>query len=89
VDATTNNIHIQAFVLKVTEANPEQFVPAQSKKSHLTHEAAIMAQINEADSDVLVRLRQYQVDRTYCRYYTEFCEFGTLETLRLRYKSWK
>ncbi|KIW69466.1 hypothetical protein PV04_05342 [Phialophora macrospora] len=47
-----------------------------------------MAQTNELDSDVLVRLRQYQVDRNYCRYYTEFCEFGTLETLRLRYKAW-
>ncbi|OCT47607.1 hypothetical protein CLCR_03390 [Cladophialophora carrionii] len=77
-----------AFVLKVTEANPEQFVPAQSKKSHLTHEAAIMAQTNELDSDVLVRLRQYRVDQNYCRYYTEFCEFGTLESLRLRYKAW-
>ncbi|EXJ59823.1 serine/threonine protein kinase [Cladophialophora yegresii CBS 114405] len=85
---TTDNILVQAFVLKITEANPEHFVPAQSKKSHLTHEAAIMAQTNELNSDVLVRLRQYQVDQNYCRYYTEFCEFGTLEALRLRYKAW-
>ncbi|KAJ9611256.1 hypothetical protein H2200_004439 [Cladophialophora chaetospira] len=77
-----------AFVLKVTDADPYHFIPTRSKKSHLTHEAAVMAQANDLDSEVLLRLRQYKVDSSYCRYYTEFCEFGSLETLRLRYKAW-
>ncbi|OAP58717.1 hypothetical protein AYL99_07807 [Fonsecaea erecta] len=77
-----------AFVLKVTDANPQDFVPITGKKISLTREAAIMAQTNDLESDHLVRLRQYKVDQEYCRYYLEFCEFDTLETLRLRYKAW-
>ncbi|KIW28415.1 uncharacterized protein PV07_08082 [Cladophialophora immunda] len=77
-----------AFVLKVTDFEPGQFLPATSRKIFLTDEAAIMAQTNNLGSDNLVRLRQYKVDRQFCRYYLEFCEFDTLETLRLRYKAW-
>ncbi|KIY02715.1 uncharacterized protein Z520_01180 [Fonsecaea multimorphosa CBS 102226] len=77
-----------AFVLKVTDVEPRAFLPATGKKIYLTAEAAIMAQTNDLDSDNLVRLRQYKVDQQYCRYYIEFCEFDTLETLRLRYKAW-
>ena len=85
----TDHSRTQALVLKVTDADPTRFLPPQSKRSHLTPEAAVMAQTNELGSDVLLRLRQYKVDEQYCRYYTEFCEFGTLEVLRLRYKAWK
>lgn len=47
-----------------------------------------MAQANELPAEHFVRLRQYKVDELYCRYYTEFCEFDTLEILRLRHKAW-
>ncbi|KAH0845400.1 hypothetical protein FOPE_11314 [Fonsecaea pedrosoi] len=77
-----------AFVLKVADVEPRIFLPANGRKINLTDEAAIMAQTNDLGSDNLVRLRQYKVDQQYCRYYLEFCEFGTLETLRLRYKAW-
>ncbi|EXJ73195.1 NEK protein kinase [Cladophialophora psammophila CBS 110553] len=79
---------IDALALKVTDFNPSDFVPAPGKQMTLTHEAAIMAQTNDLESDSLVRLRQYKVDLQYNRYYIEYCEFGTLETLRLRYKAW-
>jgi hypothetical protein len=46
-----------------------------------------MAQANELQSEVFLRLREYKVDQKFCRYYTEWCEHGTLETLRLRYKA--
>ncbi|KIW87437.1 uncharacterized protein Z519_12073 [Cladophialophora bantiana CBS 173.52] len=80
---------IDALALKVTDFNPSDFVPAPGKQMTLTHEAAIMAQTNDLESDSLVRLRQYKVDLQNNRYYIEYCDFGTLETLRLRYKAWK
>lgn len=58
-------------------------------KIDLTHEAAIMAQTNDLDTDSIVRMRQFNVMGDYARYYFEFCPYESLETLRLKYKAWK
>jgi hypothetical protein len=64
-------------------------VPTPLNKLDLTIEAAIMAQVNEAKSDAVVRLRQFKADQLYCRYYIQFCEHDNLERLRTRYKAYK
>ena len=78
----------QSLVLKVTDTFDKDLVKA---RPGLTKEAAIMAQTNEFQSDSILRLRQYKQHNAekYSRYYFEFCEFGNLEELRVRYKAWK
>ncbi len=58
-------------------------------KAGLTHEAAVMAQTNAFKSESVVRLRQFNVSGDYGRYYSEFCPYDSLESLRLKYKAWK
>lgn len=78
---------LQAFALKVTDSHNNLFV--KGKKIGLSEEAAVMAQTNDLQSDSILRLRQYKTGQHYCRYYFEFCEHDSLDTLHMRYRAWK
>ncbi|KAK5377634.1 hypothetical protein LTR20_002095 [Exophiala xenobiotica] len=84
VDETQNVV--DQFALKVADLKENERL--NKYKPGLTHEAAIMAQTNAFKSDSVIRLRQFNVSGNYGRYYSEFCPYDSLESLRLKYKAW-
>ena len=53
-------------------------------------EAAIMVQLNEANCDSILFLRNFKYYKAQmeCRYFFEYCPYGDLERIRFKYLSW-
>lgn len=75
-------------VVKTTEAQANLAVSPQ--RLELAKEAALMGQTNEINDDGMMKLRnfKYYQSQKQWRLYFEYCPYGDLERLRIRYKAY-